>query len=89
MHFPGITLKKANVVLKTYTNERMTMMGQLVVQVMYEQQCEHLPIVVITGIRPSPLGRNWLKQICLSWNFICTVDHADAKEGSLNHFARP
>ena len=32
-NFPGITLKKADVVLKTYTNERMTMMGELLVQV--------------------------------------------------------
>ena len=81
--FPGIMLKKADVVLKTYTNERMTVVGELLIQVAYEQQCEHLPIVIVAGDRPSLLGRNWLKQICLDWNSICTVARADAEEGSL------
>ena len=88
-NFPGITLKKADVVLKTYTNERMTMMGELLVQVTYEHQCEHLPpIVVIAGDGPSLLGRNWLKHICLNWNSICTVACADAEEGSLKSLLR-
>ena len=87
-NFPGITLKKADVVLKTYTNERMTVMGELLVQVVYEHQCEHLPIVVIAGDGPSLLGRNWLKHIRLNWNSICTVACADAEEGSLKSLLR-
>ena len=82
-NFPGITLKKADVVLKTYTNERMTVMGELLVQVTYEQQCEHLLIVIVAGDGPSLLGRNRLKHIRLNWNSICTVARADAEEGSL------
>ena len=74
---PGTTLKKADVVLTTYTNERMTVMGELLVQVAYKQQCERLPIVVVTGDGPSLLGRNWLKHIRLDWNSICTVTRAD------------
>ena len=87
-NFPGITLKKADVVLKTYTNERMTVMGELLVQVAYKQQCEHLPIVVVAGDGPSLLGRNWLKHIRLDWNSICTVARADAEEGSLKSLLR-
>ena len=67
---PGTTLKKADIVLTTYTNERMTVMGELLVQVAYKQQCERLPIVVVTGDGPSLLGR-------LDWNSICTITRAD------------
>ena len=66
----------------------MTVMGELLVQVAYKQQCEHLPIVVVAGDGPSLLGRNWLKQIRLDWNSICTVARADAEEGSLKSLLR-
>ena len=84
MFFLGTTLKKANVALKTYTNERMTVMEKLLVQVMHKQQCEHLVIAIVAGDGPSLLiGRNWLKHICLDWNSIWTVTHADDEEWSL------
>ena len=51
-------LKKANVALKTYTNEHMTAIEKLLVQVVYKQQCEHLAIAVVAGDGPSLLGRN-------------------------------
>ena len=43
----------------------MTVMGELLVQVAYKQQCERLPIVVVAGDGPSLLGRNWSKYIRL------------------------
>ena len=70
MLFPGTTPKKVNVALKTYTNERMTVMEELLVQVMYKQQCEHLAIAIVAEYGPSLLGRNWLKHIRLEWNSI-------------------
>jgi len=86
--FPGVALKEAHIVLKTYTNERMTVKGELLVQVVYEQQREHLPIVVVAGDGPSLLGRNWLKHIRLNWNSICTITRADTEEESLKALLR-
>jgi len=37
--FPGIALKEADIVLKTYTNERMAVKGELLVQVVYNLPC--------------------------------------------------
>ncbi len=56
--FPKEKLRPANLVLKTYTNEPIEVMGTLNVRVQYEGQLKKLVLVVIAGNGPSLLGRN-------------------------------
>ena len=43
------------------------------VQVTYGAQSTLLPLVVVTGDRPSLMGRNWLHEIKLDWKNIATI----------------
>ena len=43
------------------------------VQVTYGAQSALLPLVVVTGARPSLMGRNWLHEIKLDWKNIATI----------------
>ena len=38
-----------------------------IVTVDYKYRCIQLPVVVISGDRPSLLGRNWLRHIHIDW----------------------
>ena len=55
--FPKDTLHPSNLVLKTYTNERMEVIGTLNVRVVYRNQKRKLVLVVVAGDGPSLLGR--------------------------------
>lgn len=71
--FPEVCLQKSNTVLRTYTEERMTVLGEMQVEVQYGQQREHLDLIVVAGEGPSLLGRNWLRHIRLDWHTIGAV----------------
>ena len=47
--FPEVLLQNSNMVLRTYTDERMTVPGEMQVEVQYGQQCEHLDLIVVAG----------------------------------------
>ena len=79
---PQMQLQSSNVILKTYTDQRMSVMGQLMVKVTYGQQNKHLPLLVVQGEGPSLLGRNWLTDIKLNWKEIGTI--ARVEEDSLD-----
>ena len=68
--FPGATLEKSSIGLRTYTLEPMTILGQISVQVKYGEQGHSLPLTVVAGKGPSLLGRNWMYQIQLDWKTI-------------------
>ena len=68
--FPGATLEKSSIGLRTYTLEPMTVLGQISVQVKYGEQGHSLPLTVVAGKGPSLLGRNWMYQIQLDWKTI-------------------
>ena len=42
-------LESTSVVLKTYTGQNLKVLGQLTVDVQYEQQRHSLPLLVVTG----------------------------------------
>ena len=65
--FPVEKLKETSIRLKTYTGEVVKPEGILDVVVEYEGQVETLPLVVVSGVVPTLLGRNWLKKIKLDW----------------------
>ena len=64
-HFPKETLRPSNLILKTYTDERLTVKGTLNMHVQYGEQKQKLVLVVVSGNGPSLIGRNWLKYIRL------------------------
>ena len=80
---PDATLQPSRVVLKTYTEERMTVLGELHVKVQYGRQSKTLPVIVVAGDRPSLFGRNWLESIRLNWHNICAISSTSASVGSL------
>ena len=66
-------LEKSDTLLKTYTGEKLQVLGQLQVQVKYGDQVQQLPLLVVAGNGPSLWGRNWLAAIRLNWAHIKQV----------------
>ena len=66
-------LEKSDTGLKTYTGEKLQVLGQLQVQVKYGDQVQQLPLLVVAGNEPSLWGRNWLAAIRLNWAHIKQV----------------
>ena len=81
--FPGEEPKPSAIVLKTYTDEHMTVAGELSVQVRYREQCVPLSLVVVAGNRPSLFGSNWLEHLQLDWRTIRTVTCSETATTSL------
>ena len=72
-YFPEIKLQTCKLVLKTYTNEPMPVLGQLHVGVCYQGQSAQFILYVVPGNGPTLMGRNWLKYIWLDWHRIATI----------------
>ena len=81
---PKLQLQPSTVRLKTYTGERMQVVGEADVQVEYCQQHMELPLVVVEGSGPSLLGRNWLQKITLDWKSIKQVQTSPSTVTSLD-----
>ena len=87
--FAGTKLRKSRVLLKTYTNERIHVVGQLNVHVKYEQQDAALTLQVVAGNGPALLGRNWLQCIRLDWKAIHAVSsHSEAPTRLLDEYGK-
>jgi hypothetical protein len=56
--FPESELVECDVFLKTYTGEKLRVLGQMQATVVYEEQTRSLPLLVIAGNGPSLWGRN-------------------------------
>ena len=80
---PDAIPRKSNVVLRTYTEERMTVLGELLVDVQYSNQRKSLELIVIAGAGTSLLGRNWLQHLRLDWQNIFSVRVEDDRTGRL------
>jgi hypothetical protein len=83
--FPGLRLHKSNVILKTYTEEPMQVVGNLHVHVHYGSQQAKLVLVVVGGDGPSLFGRNWLNYIRLDWSNIAAVASAYGVGAVISH----
>ena len=60
--------------LKTNTGEMLEIVGELPVQVVYQDQGPiRLSLVVVKGKGPCLLGRNWLTHIKLDWQHIAAI----------------
>ena len=66
-HLNHLPLKPAGIVLKTYENQTVKLVGKILVTVKYEdQQVRHLPLIVTRGKDKAALfGLQWLERIKL------------------------
>ena len=67
------TLRKTDILLKTYSGDLIPLLGQMTLPVTYENQIITLPLIVVKGDRPTLMGRNWLKKLKLNWSDIFTI----------------
>ena len=67
-YFAMHKLEHANIVVKTYSNERLSTLGKFKVNVKYgDKDYSDLTLYVIQGNGVNLLGRNWLQFITLNW----------------------
>ncbi|KAK3747895.1 hypothetical protein QZH41_001360 [Actinostola sp. cb2023] len=66
-------LQNTNMVLQTYTGEKINPKGIIEVSVAYGKQNVKLPLHVVEGKGPALLGRDWLEKIQLDWPTIKTI----------------
>ena len=71
----NVKLSKSRVLLRTYTGDPISVVGEARVAVSYNQQLSTLLLYVVKGMGPSLLGRDWLKSIRLDWK---TVGHVES-----------
>ena len=69
-HFIGKPLQESAIRLKTYTVERVQVLGEISVQVSYGTQSGAYVLYVVKGTGVNLLGRNWLRHIRLDWKKI-------------------
>ena len=77
--FPNLKLETTSVILTTYTGEKITVLGKLIVEVKYGKQHKQLPLYVVKGNGPSLLGRNWLTVINLNWKSLKLMSTTDTQ----------
>ena len=68
--FPECPLNRTSALLTTYTSEQMPVVGEMMVEVSYQDVSAELTLYVVGGQGPSLLGRDWLRQIRLDWKGI-------------------
>lgn len=82
-------MKPCNVKLLTYSGSEVKVLGQLLVNVTYENQSyNNLPLVIVdinkTG-QPMLLSRNWLENIVLDWKSVVS----GFRPTLTSHYAKP
>ncbi|KAK3731884.1 hypothetical protein QZH41_000659 [Actinostola sp. cb2023] len=77
-------LKDTDVILRTYSGERIKPAGKATVQVEYGDQRKELELFVVETTGPPLFGRDWLHQIQLDWRVIKSLskepEHHSEKE---------
>ena len=66
--------------LRSYSGDKLDLLGELQVSVKYGAQTITLPLVVVVVVKGSKvplLGRNWLEHIKLNWSEVFTVQETD------------
>ena len=82
--FSEVKLRRSDILLKSYTAERIPVLWQLNVHVHYGDQRARRVLLVVAGDGPSLLGRNWLCYIQFDWREI----HAVSKTTKLDELLR-
>ena len=66
----SVPLQDLRVTLKTYSGEKLEVLGQTDLSVEYHNQAAKLPAYVLRGKGPDLMGCNWLGQVNLNWESI-------------------
>ena len=74
-------LKPTHFYFKTYSDERVTLLGGIQVRVTYEIQEVQIPLVVAEGDKTVLLGRNWMEKLKLEWATVFHVFKVNAVDG--------
>jgi len=75
--FRNERLVKSNIILKTYTGEKVSPVGKCNVKVIHNECTFNLDLYVLKSKGPALLGREWLKRLPINLNeFTC----ADVKD---------
>ena len=69
----GIQLRCSHILFKTYTGERLSVVGECVVRVQHNGQSKGLVLTIVAGQGPTLPGRDCLKQLQLDWNDIHSI----------------
>ena len=69
-------LKPCSIKLKTYTGERLGVLGMANVRVQTDRTEKTLPMVVVEGEGPNLLGRSWLQELAMAEQLINRVESA-------------
>ena len=56
--------------MPTYTGESLNILGSISVMVDYKNQKEKLHLLIVEGDGPSLIGRDWLQNLRLEWNYL-------------------
>lgn len=90
-HLSHLKLQPSSLNLRTYSGEKVSLLGEIRVPVKYGSQEETLPLQIAKGDKPSLFGRNWLEKIRLDWQSIFSVTQkreTDNLEDLLSKHAR-
>ena len=66
-HFPSDLISKSTLQLKTYTKDKLPVIGEVKVPVSYNNQRGEFMLYIVKGKGPNLLGRNWLEYLTLDW----------------------
>ena len=61
------TLQHAGIILRSYSGEKIPVLGKISVPVKYDNQEKVLDLIVVEGNLPALFGRDWLSRIKLDW----------------------
>ena len=79
-------LRPTDILLRTFSGEKLVVRGEVVLEVGYQGSTYQLPLVILEGRGPLLFGRNWLHQIRLNWQSICTVSSETGVEAVVDKF---
>ena len=77
--FPNRKLEGTDIILRTFSGEKLKPLGVLNVQVKYNTQKDVLPLYVVQKGGAILFGRDWLRKIRLDWNSINKVSVENIK----------
>ena len=80
-------LRPTGMLLRTFSGERLVVKGEVMIDVSFRGSSYRLPLVVLEGTGPLLFGRNWLHQIRLNWQSICSVSEKSDAESIADKFS--
>ena len=74
------TLQHAGIILRSYSGEKIPVLGKMSVPVRYDNQEKVLDLIVVEGNLPALFGRDWLSRIKLDWTNMFRVKEEVIKD---------